>query len=55
MIIKNNEIQNNILIFFFAVFTLVAGYAATLYYFYQVRKSTGYTDRIDLKKSVTLS
>lgn len=55
MIVKNNQVGNNVLRFFFSIFTLLAGYTATLVYFRHVRKGTGYADRIRLQASVDRS
>lgn len=55
MIIRNNQVGNNFLRFFFSIFTLTAGYTATLVYFRHVRKGSGYVDQINLKASVDRS
>ena len=55
MIVPNNKIGDYVLRFFCDIFTLLTGYAATLYYFRHVRKGSGYIDRIDSKASVDRS
>ena len=55
MIVRDDGVGDNVLKFFFGIFTLTAGYAATLYYFRHVRKGTGYVDNIALQASVDRS
>lgn len=55
MIIKDDSVGDNILKFFFAIITLTAGYAATLYYFRHVRMTTGYIDATKVEHSLDRS
>ena len=39
MIIPDNEVKNNIIMFLFAILTMVSGYLATLWYLRKIRRS----------------
>jgi len=45
-VIRHNEVDNKILLFFFDIIALTAGFSATLHYFGQIRKTTGYVNHV---------
>ena len=51
MIIPNDEVGNNILVFIFAILTLDMGYLATIWYYFKLRRQTAVESRSRLSSS----